>query len=434
MDSFYEVSQVLEKHHSIFSKLWDIGKPTFTDNIERAAIGFNKDGGFVEFVFNPDFYDSLSVDERAMVVAHECLHVILNHGVRIKDKIPEIANIAMDIVINEMLVSGFNFNRNLPICKTMYFHDVVFPQNGTVERNREFEYYYRELMKNAKFVDKAQAGQAGGGLDDHSNLPGSGDIAMEIEQSLKGLSKEESDKLVDKLKKSGEKDGMAEDKDNPLNKAAEEKDGKNKEEGGKQAGTSGDFSWIKKICKKIILRKWEKLVKKYVIKAWEQKDADQFIRENRRFSILSARASFLLPSEYESEDDNSMIDVVFFMDISGSCAAISEKFFQSAKTIPQDKFIIDAYAFNTGIIKVDLKSDRFPSGGGTSFHQLEEHLQQMKKKTNRYPSLVFVLTDGYGSPVNPEHPNRWHIFLTENCKSCFPNNVNFHNFEDYACD
>lgn len=430
MDSFNEVINVLEKHHGIFAQLCQIGKPRFTDEIPTAAIGFNEDGGFVEFAFNPDFYESLNTNERAAVVAHECLHVILNHGVRSKDmEFPELANIAMDIVVNEMLIKGFDFDPSMNVFKTAMFHEKVFGDDRSVEKNREFEYYYEKLRNGKQFQNKAKGTNGGKPMDDHNKLPGSKEISMEIEQALKGLSKEETKKLVDKLKKSGEKDGMDKDKENPLNRYENGKE-KGDDRYGKQAGTSGEFAWITSIAKKRILRKWEKLVKKYVIRAFNNKDVDQFIRENRRFSILSARDAFLLPSEYEAEEDNGKIDVVFFMDISGSCAEISEKFFQSAKSIPQDKFKIDAYAFNTDIIPVDLKSDRFPSGGGTSFHQLEAHLQTMK----RYPSLVFVLTDGMGTTVEPEFPQKWHIFLTEDYKGCFPDTVNFHNFEDYECD
>jgi predicted metal-dependent peptidase len=92
--------------------MWELGKPVFTNVIDIAAVSFDEQGDVLLFSFNPDFWDKLSVYERQFIISHECLHVILNHGLRVFNaKNKDFANIAADIVVNHMLVNKFAFLR-----------------------------------------------------------------------------------------------------------------------------------------------------------------------------------------------------------------------------------------------------------------------------------------------------------------------------------
>ena len=89
-----------------------MGKPVFTQDISTAAIKFNKNGDFLEFVFNYDFWKSLDANNKLFVICHEAMHVILNHGHRSKDsENKNAANVAMDIVVNHLLIDRFGFIR-----------------------------------------------------------------------------------------------------------------------------------------------------------------------------------------------------------------------------------------------------------------------------------------------------------------------------------
>jgi len=460
MDAFFKIANKLEQHHGIFAQLWSMGEPTFTDEIETAAVAFDKEGGFISFLFNENFYNSLSEDEVAAVVAHECLHVILNHGSRGKGMHPQLCNIAEDVVINEMLVNSFGFSRKLPVFEGIpvevdgkiekhpaCFIDTVFKdkKKGTIAANREFEYYYTKLLEdnpnamkkgNIKIMIGGQPGDGKGTpvpLDDHSQLPQ--EVIDAIKDALKKISKEEVDKLADIVEGSGEKDKTVDENGNKKDEKAEKekeagdksKDGK-PQAGGRQAVTGSGFEWIRKVVKVKVNRKWEQIVKKWVIKAFTSREREQWVKSARRYSILDANHNFLLPADHETDDiDISRIDVVFFMDVSGSCHGDSERFFGAAKSVPRDKFKLDVFAFDTGITKVKIEDDKLPYGGGTSFDQLEAYLKQRKD----YPTLVFCLTDGYGTQVKPKYPKRWHVFLTQDNKGCFPKDCNFHKFEDF---
>jgi len=104
-EEFLLIARDLELHHAIFSKIWNVGKPRFTDKIPTACVTFDKEGNHLDFQFNPVFWDSLTPYERNFVICHECLHIMLSHGVRLKELNKDFGNIAADVVINEMLLS-----------------------------------------------------------------------------------------------------------------------------------------------------------------------------------------------------------------------------------------------------------------------------------------------------------------------------------------
>ncbi len=53
--------------------------------------------------YNPEYLESLSVEEQTFVFAHEVCHIAFNHILRSEGKDPELWNIATDGVINQFL-------------------------------------------------------------------------------------------------------------------------------------------------------------------------------------------------------------------------------------------------------------------------------------------------------------------------------------------
>ena len=74
-----------------------------TKDIETAGVNFK--GTSYVFYINPDFFESLSLEEQLGVFKHECLHILYGHLTRfpLKDKTlnKHKANIAMDCAINQ---------------------------------------------------------------------------------------------------------------------------------------------------------------------------------------------------------------------------------------------------------------------------------------------------------------------------------------------
>jgi predicted metal-dependent peptidase len=112
----------LENYHGVFATIARYGRFYFDKIVPTAAVMFNKDGDLIRFVFNPDFWKRIDHYSKLWVICHECLHIIGNHGIRLQHmnamgfgpdlKPVSLGNIATDITINELLLSGFNFDRN----------------------------------------------------------------------------------------------------------------------------------------------------------------------------------------------------------------------------------------------------------------------------------------------------------------------------------
>jgi hypothetical protein len=101
------------------------------------------------------------------------------------------------------------------------------------------------------------------------------------------------------------------------------------------------------------------------------------------------------------------------MDTSGSCYNYKERFFQAALSLPKEKFKIRLFCFDDNIKETTLESRKVYGGGGTSFEIIESHIQKiMKEERLDYPEAVFLITDGAGTNVMPEKPDRWYWFLT----------------------
>lgn len=109
----------------------------------EAVPTFAVDG--VHLFYNPKFAEKLTDAELTGVFAHEIMHLALLHPFRLGEKNPTLANIAMDLVINdELLKQGFTLPKGC-------LHD---PQYGG---GMAWEVVYHKLLKNAKKV------QMGGG-------------------------------------------------------------------------------------------------------------------------------------------------------------------------------------------------------------------------------------------------------------------------------
>ncbi len=406
-EEWIKINNKLEKHHSVFYKLWQVGKPRITKEIDTAAIAFDENGEYLEFIFNEDFWKNCSLNKKLFVICHEMMHIILNHGKRATNKsISKYAiNSCLDVVINHMLVSKFGFVRNEIENSDEYcWVDTIFKDKKPSPPTNECFEYYLDLFKE-------QYGDGGIGedfssspktVDDHSNLFKDYDKI--------DLNEEEKSSLYDKIKKHIDENKIP-------------------------GFLSGSWVAIKneKVEQK---KKWETVIKKWTV--WKIKDEniikEQWYRKNRRISTL--QGDLMLPSEIEIDDffaSKDKIDLWFFLDASGSCIHLKERFFNAAKSLPKNKFDVRLFTFSTHVMGVDMKSNKIYGGGGTSFKILEEKIQnEIKLKKTKYPNAVFVITDGFGDSINPEKPKNWHWFLTQGgSKNYINKNCNIYYLSDY---
>lgn len=474
---FHKIARVLEEFHGLFAQMWDMGYPNLTWDIPTAAVRFNKDFSRVDFLFNPIAWQKLDYYTKAFIIGHECLHAILNHGMRGKDcPLPPLANRAMDIVVNHMLVTKFGFSRAgidlSPLAEGMKdeagnsisnvnergediflcWIDTVFgSRSGEIKRNKPFEYYYALLEDmiifspdgkgNIRLRIKGAGGhgdESSGGnvLDDHDHLDDFDD--EEVQENIadklnEQLTEEEKKDFSERVMKS--EDGKA------AEKAAQEKEkDKNKDKkeggspGGKRAGTLAGRILYKPTARNVMVkRKWETVIRKWARKHLnEDATAEQWARKNRR--LASFDNHLVIPHEMTSDErDLQKIDVAFFLDFSGSCWHLKDRFFKAAASLPKDRFNMSLFCFDTEVHEVDPKNPELKGGGGTSFKIIEDKIQSMVKsgKVTKYPDAIFMMTDGYGDAVYPEFPKNWYWFLSCDCRECIPKESKVFMLDDF---
>jgi len=384
LDQFMQIRQELEKYHVIFSAVWEIGKPSFTDSIKTAGIAFNSDGHYIDFLFNQDYWNKITEYQRKFVISHECLHVILNHGIRTKDiKSKMASNIAIDIVVNHALIDKFGFKRD-KLQDNLCWMDVVFPDEEILP-GMNFEYYYN-LLKEREIYGIYS-------LDNHEMMKDS-DWEEAHDSLNNNLTNEEKRKISNTIDRCSQSN-------NNFHKAETEK------------GNWLAFVDTKPVAKK---RKWETVIKKWSSKFLKEDfvDLEQWARLNRR--LESFPTDLMLPSEmeveYETRNDEK-IQVYFFQDTSGSCYKFRDRFFKAAKSLPPERFDVKLFCFDTQVYPTSIESGKLYGFGGTRYDIIESYIQRNMKLTGEpYPESIFIISDGFSNKVNPRHPERWHFFLS----------------------
>lgn len=414
-DEWFEISNALEPHHAVFTKVWQMGKPMFDENIPTAAVQFDKEGNFILFKFNPEFWKSLDLKNRLFVICHESLHIILNHGIRAKDGDInyKACNVAMDIVVNHSLVRNFGFKRDeIDNSESYCWVDTVFKNNDPIPKSNEmFEFYYNLFEKTYgdgfpldenDGKDGKDGGQGSGScktVDDHDSMFSSSGGEPQWQDAIDKLNESLSDEEKDSLKQI-------------IQKHFQKSESPNSPAG---VGTGGQWVFAKgpKATKK---KKWETVIKKWVMNVIRHEDteAEQWSRKNRRLHMIPS--DLMIPSDYEVEDrsyDKRKIEVWFYLDTSGSCWHLKDRFFSAAESLPEDRFKVRLFCFDTQVEETNLETKRIYGGGGTSFAIIEKHISFITKKESiEYPHAVWIITDGYGDRVTPNHPERWKWFLT----------------------
>lgn len=397
----FELANGLQKYHSIFKKFWQIATIVFTDDLPTAAVCGRPDSDEVILMkINPTFWAELTPVQRLWVICHECMHAILEHFTRGQNlEYPGMANKMMDIVINHMTVERFGFKRSeIDPDNRFCWLDRFFKPEDNVRPGMHFEYYYAEMLK---YPERWQIGNL---LDHH--LPGgggAGGVGGFMKKMNSELSPEEKAELEDALSKHA-------------------------------GSTTWKFEDIKVKKKK----KWEKIIKNWVLKTigYRQKDDTQWVHEDRRLNMLPRNLSFpYAKPKDEAIKEKDKIDLYFFLDASGSCLSYGERFFRATKSIPQEKFNVYYYSFDTAIYEVDMEKREIQGGGGTDFQIMENYIQAKIKESTydkKYPGAVWVITDGGAGMPTLEKPENWHWFMTEDHTThSIPKDCNIYMLKDY---
>jgi len=427
-DEFYAIGRELDNKHAIFYRFWEMGKPTFSTAIPTACIAWDRDFSRPSFIMNPDFWTSLNQYNRVFVIAHEMLHIILNHGIRLKDfPSQELGNLAIDIVVNHLLVNKFGFFRSkITDQEKLCWVDTIFRGKKVVD-DKHMEYYLKMLMDEAKKIQaQGGEGQAGNGaktVDVHGGMPSTEEmegVLKNINDSLSPSEKEDLKEVIQKHYQNEGQEGYGEGFDPCSGR-----------------GLTGTGVWtfmpIEQVPKK---RKWETIIIKWAMTRIvpSDKSMERWERQHRRLVCVSTD-TLRLPCEMDVDSfsrEEKRITVKFFLDTSGSCIDLAPRFWKAAHSLSSDKFDVELYWFNTAAGKVDPEKNKLPLGGGTTLQCIESLIQQeMKDQGTQYPDAVFVLSDGDGGLLKAEHPEKHYWFLTNKHYACNLLDCNTYDLRDF---
>ena len=188
-----------------------------TKAIPTAGVRITDDGQF-EMVYNPDFFESLSVKERSGVLKHEFYHLIFEHvtGRLPAEGMSKMWHVATDLAINSALMD------ELPEAG-------LFPTRGQFVDypiGQSAEFYFKMLKEDERFNQEPQDGdgdsQGGDGdgqggqgngngipdsLDDHSGWGGESDLDEQTKQAMREVAeqrlKEAMKDAVDEINSNG---------------------------------------------------------------------------------------------------------------------------------------------------------------------------------------------------------------------------------------
>jgi len=326
-------------------------------------------------LFNLEFFTSLNDNMLHFVLAHEVMHMLLDHHSRVGGRQADLWNIAGDVLINEMLKDHFS-NKNISLDLSQYIHSKVF--NFEVNHNTmTTEDIYELLVKNNPDMCflKGKGGLSGKSSDQ-------GDI-----QSGNDLANFEPGD-----EPSGQ-DIRTASEDTPQNAKEWAEDGLEAATRSRMAGSCPEFMerQIDKLLNPEIA--WNEVLAYYLRNKFcmSSKSRHTFTPPNRRYLykdiIMTSRIGKKKPS------------IAFSVDTSGSMSAND-----IAKGITEMDAIRNMYKVPVYLLEADAKvhnakwvqpNEQIPSlkgGGGTSFVPVMSHLKEHKPDVD----VLVYFTDGYG--------------------------------------
>ena len=307
--------------------------------------------------FNTQFFDALSNKEIEFVIAHEILHCVFGHIMRVEDRDRQLYNIAADYIVNNTLVR----DRIGEIPKLVPCYQDFKYEGWTSEE------VYDDLEES---YSKESLEQLGSLLDEHIDWEESGEKDQEGNSKRPSYSKDELRKISDEIK------------ENMLSAA-------------QTAGAGNVPGEVQRMIKQLTEPKmnWRELLRQQI---------QSTIRNDFTFQRPS-RKGWHTGAVLPGQNFDETIDICIALDMSGSIGDDQARdFLSEIKGIMEEykSYQIKVWCFDTKVYNEqdfsadggeDLMEYEILGGGGTDFmcnwHYMYEH--------NIQPKKLIMFTDGY---------------------------------------
>ena len=320
--------------------------------------------------YNPDYLESLSVEEQTFVFAHEVCHIAFNHILRSEGKNPILWNIATDGVINQFLKrDGLKMAKGgVDIAEAINYDAEQLYEKLLQEKKQNQQQSSSNGESSQEQVNQSQE-QSGGGFgeeakkDDKSKQDVGHDTHSMWKQAVKKHKEQqeetELEKKQEELESMGEKDAFKKNLEDKKKQLEELKEAISKQ--ASQAGTSTnrDIRTVNDIGTAKPLIDW-----RYVLREAIRYDADwSYKNATIEYGVLSANL-----------EEQPMPETEIVLDTSGSINDVLLKnFLRECKNILRHTklkvgcFDTKFYGFHEIRTEEDIENMRFEGGGGTNF-------------------------------------------------------------------
>lgn len=435
------IEYMVAVNHYLAAELSKLGYPIACDDIPTAGVGWDNDRKKIQFLFNPKFAEKLTDEEFAFVVGHECIHLLHSHVFLLRDEVERLKkiqkspmeimqyqrkmNIAMDCVVNDSLTNLYDLPKVLTEItpdkpKIFYGKETVGTDCHDMTAKDVFMLLPEPPPQPGQGKDQqGQGGQPGQGTGGQ----GQGDVENHNQwQSFFNQDGTLNKNFVDTIKEFVQKnkqnsnlsDAEAETVDDMQQQMKNSTDAYAAKAGREAVGA---LRPIDGLSRETI--NWNKILYKFVE---TRKPEDIWTKPNRK--LISVYPDAILPSWKDEEKEKIFVAV----DSSGSISREALSLFVSVLKNTPKRFEIDAISFDTRCYEYNVKGKEFPKGGGgTNFQIIEDYIQKHFKK---YPKAIFVLTDGEGTNVKPQYPDRWGWLLYGPCQTYFCKNMRYYKIFD----
>ena len=379
--SFERVYSYIEEREPLFFKeVLRIGYVEFSFNVRTASAIVKKSEDRVselQFLFNPRFYASITYPERAFVTCHETLHFFLEHPERCQafaDR--ELANIAADIIVNDILLEKTKIN---VMPRGVTGKSVLGYSSVGMSLEEVYKILESQVIEHVEELFKLLLG-------DHDFwrvivVAASEDgTTLTSIRSLEGTENDSFEAKMQRGQRQTDKPGRAEARNEHCVQTTR------------------------------LTTYWEKFLTENA-----DKEHESWLPNRKCYSYYP---KIVLPSIRIIEEEKK--DLLIALDRSGSVKPQEINLFASLiQDIPHQKWNATFVLFNTSVVqmkKEEILGKTIKIGGGTSFEALSKWVGEMKK----YPSQIFVLTDGDGGSANVPRKfmDRWHWVISRDPVRC----------------
>lgn len=339
------------------------------DNIPTAQTNGRK------IEYNGRFLESMSVGQCNFIIMHEVFHVLLHHCSRSKGRIPQLWNIAADLVVNDMLL-------RLQYDMRRYQIEFEKPDDGlfdSVELNDTVESIYEKIAQaNNYSLPKDKKFILSPGKKKLTDIPD--DLII-----IEGSKHEGTMFPIDAGKHSDGSDGLSEAMiDQVIHDAIN-----------KNRGTAGSFFAPRELMLLDDAKKlnWKSLLKDFLQE--EINDESSYTTPERKYLHMD----LILPGYSLTEE--KLEEVWAFVDSSGSIGDNEMKEFitQLFRISKEFKCVFNICYWNTSVsdVYMNIPDEKAllkavpKHSGGTDINCVYRWINENKIK----PEVMLILTDGY---------------------------------------